>query len=199
MKAINDIVNAAALSIILLSCTANAFITPINLFHSTFPTTFPTTTTLSTAIHVLRSTNEDFRSEEEMSDVPFLSPLHIKILRKETTKRRKTKTLPTHFLQNSATSIDPTSLMELDSLLNENELVECRSILLECIPAQVTDGVYSISSTLSVPCVSRKGHAAVFYRPFIAGGIVLRDSNNADGMQFVKKVKRERDSRGRPI
>ena len=61
------------------------------------------------------------------------------------------------------------------------------------------------TKTLALPShlnahAQKKGYSAVFYRPSVNGdGVKLYHSNNADGTQFAKKEKCERDGRGRPI
>ena len=102
-------------------------------------------------------------------------------------------------MKNSKTEIDAASLTLLDEALDSDELIECRSILMDCTPKVVSDACFDIAVTLNVGVVERKGNSAVFFRKKVQGGIKLFDSNNADGKQFVKHPRTPRDSRGRPI
>ncbi|GMI49292.1 hypothetical protein TrCOL_g5193 [Triparma columacea] len=133
-------------------------------------------------------------------EIPTLSPLSIKTLRKSASRLRSRRTLPLTSFSSSPTSIDSSALGSLDVLLGENELVEAKAILMGGGPIEVKDAVFQIAATLQVAVVERKGYSAVFYRPSTSGkGIRIYESNNADGMQFEKKIKVKRDKRGRPV
>mmetsp|Transcript_16047 Transcript_16047/g.30062 ORF Transcript_16047/g.30062 Transcript_16047/m.30062 type:complete len:214 (-) Transcript_16047:170-811(-) len=136
--------------------------------------------------------------EEIFYTFPPLSSNNLKTLRKHTSFLRKSQTLPTHYLLNSSETLNPSSLTELSTLLNQHEIVECRSILKSSPLKTVLSSIYEICETLNVSLVSFKGHSAVLYRPQTSG-IKFHESNNADGSQFVKKERTERDSRGRPL
>ncbi|GMI19712.1 hypothetical protein TrRE_jg9772 [Triparma retinervis] len=146
---------------------------------------------------------QDSAPEEDdlpVTEIPTLSPLSIKILRKSISRLRSRRSLPFTTFSSSPTSIDPGALTSLDEMLGENELVEAKAIMMGKGPVEVGDTVFQIAATLQVAIVERKGYTAIFYRPSANGdGVKLFESNNADGLQFKKKAKCERDGRGRPV
>ena len=141
------------------------------------------------AVTIASKDNGASADDEKVTYIPLLSAVHIKILRKEAGRRRRTRSLRQVW-----------AVEELDSALDKEELVECRGIALEAKAKGVTDAIYDIAATVGAPIVERKGHSAVFYREDGGGkGIRLFHSNNADGMQFAKRPRTERDSRGKPV
>jgi hypothetical protein len=86
-------------------------------------------------------------------EIPTLSPLSIKTLRKSASRLRSRRTLPLTSFSSSPTSIDSSALGSLDVLLGENELVEAKAILMGGGPIEVKDAVFQIAATLQVAVV----------------------------------------------
>mmetsp|Transcript_5294 Transcript_5294/g.11180 ORF Transcript_5294/g.11180 Transcript_5294/m.11180 type:complete len:227 (+) Transcript_5294:167-847(+) len=107
--------------------------------------------------------------EEDVTEIPTLPPLSIKILRKAVSRLRPRGSLPLHSFASSPSSIDPVALSTLDQLLDKNELVEAKGIMKSKNPMEVRDAISQIAATLQVAVVERKGFSAVFFRPSANG------------------------------
>ena len=99
---------------------------------------------------------QDSAPEEDdlpVTEIPTLSPLSIKILRKSISRLRSRRSLPFTTFSSSPTSIDPGALTSLDEMLGENELVEAKAIMMGKGPVEVGDTVFQIAATLQVAIV----------------------------------------------
>jgi len=142
----------------------------------------------------------------EDNDVPqeYLTPVQVKTLRKDASKRKARKQLATHVLsENESIPVSESSMLAIVSLFHENELVQVRGISREEKRHVRSDSerlALDIEMEFSkekraVFLLDCKGHAAVYYSP--AGEMELR-SGYREG-QWTKKPRPKRDSRGQII
>lgn len=130
-------------------------------------------------------------------DVDYLSPLQVKALRKEVSKRSKQRKLQSICFDDNGDCLN-----EAASVLQTDELVEIRAISL-CDKQEVFDIVQVLAEELSlhmqqhpVYMVETQGHKAVYYSP-TTSKIVLRTTGKLN--QWEKRPRKPRDNAGQII
>lgn len=151
-------------------------------------------------LHRSSATQRGMSSNDE--DYMPLTPMQIKTLRKEITKRRARKQLPKEWLPESET-IGPfaeDTLTTICKSLEKNELVEVRGISKDDkrdVFRTSEELAYYLSNCVEkdIERVDTKGHASVFYCP--GKTIKLRTSYRPN--QWNKRAKPLRDNSGQII
>ena len=162
--------------------------------------------------HWSHNLNDDYDHDDDvvmMEEEPRgLTRNQVRVLRKETAKRRARKQIPQHWLP-SAETRGPFSEATLETIvhsLQKHELVEVRGISKDSKKA-VFETCLQLELELSLLLqaeeqpvaflVESKGHAAVFYTPTKEGGIQLRSFYKENA--WKKRPKAPRDNRGQII
>jgi hypothetical protein len=134
-----------------------------------------------------------------------LTPMKVKVLRKEMNNRKSTRTLSQIFLSpdESTGPVSKETMTAIVEELKKTEMVQVRSISKEQIKA-----VWAMTERLALEVgmemgnsnvfvIEIKGHAATLYSPSDNGEITLRTTSKGNNWQ--RRVKAERDSSGQVI